>query len=64
MFTLEDSVPRGFPSEDQVPTFLEAFDVRFGKPGRLAAIVLLAVTLGLLGAAAVSIAVTLGQIVG
>ena len=63
VFTLEDSIPLGFPGDDQAPTLLEAFDVRFGKPGRLAAIVLLAVTLGLLGAAAVSIAVTLGQLV-
>ena len=62
VFTLEDSVPRGFSGEDDAPTFLEAFDVRFGKPGRVAAIVALAATLGLLGAAAVSIAVTLGQL--
>ena len=63
VFTLEDSALQSFSGDDSAPTFLEAFDVRFGKPGRLAAIVLLAVTLGLLGAAAVSIAVTLGQLV-
>ena len=63
VFTLEDSAPQSFSDDQDAPTFLEAFDVRFGKPGRLAAIVLLAVTLGLLGAAAVSIAVTLGQLV-
>lgn len=63
IFTLEDSAARIFPGDDPAPTFLEAFDVRFGKPGRLAAIVLLAVFLGLLGAAAVSIAVTLGQLI-
>lgn len=62
VFTLEDSMPRGFDGGEDVPTFLEAFDVRFGKPGRIAAIVLLAVILALLGAAAVSIAVTLDSL--
>ncbi len=61
VFTLNDSVSRDFEREVDAPGFLEAFDVRFGKPGRVAAIVFVAVALGILGAAAVSIAVTLGQ---
>lgn len=62
LFTLEDSSGIFFDKATG-PTFLEAFDVRFGKPGRLVAIVLLAAALALVGAAAVSIAVTLGEIV-
>lgn len=62
IFTLEDSVSSDFFGTDGPPTFLEAFDIRFGKPGRVAAIVLLAMVLGLLGAAAVSIALTLERL--
>jgi DNA-binding CsgD family transcriptional regulator len=62
IFTLEDSVSSDFFGADGPPTFLEAFDIRFGKPGRVAAIVLLAMVLGLLGAAAVSIALTLERL--
>lgn len=63
IFTLQDSVSRNFAGAEDAPTFLEAFDVRFGMPGRVAAIVLLAAVLGLLGLAAVSIAVTLERMV-